>query len=120
MAALSAEQVELRLDEEQVDAALEQAAACDLVRVAELGEADLAERRRTWCRGRSSRRRTAGGRASSSRRPPRGRCRAPARLISWARSAMPYSPSGTAKRAEGAGLDDVDADLEERGVQLAR
>ena len=33
------------LDEEQVDAAVEQAAGLDLVGVAQLGEADLAERR---------------------------------------------------------------------------
>ena len=46
--------------------------------------------------------------------------RAPARLISWARSAMPYSPSGHGEGAEGVGLDDVDADLEVRGVQLLR
>ena len=41
---LEAEQVELGLDEEQVDAALEQAGGLDLVGVAQLGEADLAER----------------------------------------------------------------------------
>jgi hypothetical protein len=44
MAAFSAEQVELGLDEEQVDAALEQAPGLHLVGVAQLGEADLAER----------------------------------------------------------------------------
>ena len=41
---LGAEQVELRLDEEQVDAALEEAVGLHLVGVAQLGEADLAER----------------------------------------------------------------------------
>ena len=66
---LGAEQVELRLDEEHVDAALEEAAGLLLVGVAELGEADLARARRTWCPGRSSR---PPGRRG--RRPPRGRC----------------------------------------------
>ena len=41
---LQPEQVELGLDDQQVDAALEQRGHLDLVRVAELGEADLAER----------------------------------------------------------------------------
>ena len=41
---LGAEQVELRLDEEHVDAALEEAAGLLLVGVAQLGEADLPER----------------------------------------------------------------------------
>ncbi len=39
------QQVELRLDQQQVDAAFEQTSALDLVRVAEVGEADLAEGR---------------------------------------------------------------------------
>ena len=66
---LGAEQVELRLDEEHVDAALEEAARLLLVGVAQLGEADLPERRELGARGRSSR---PPGRRG--RRPPRGRC----------------------------------------------
>ena len=42
---LEAEQVELRLDEEQVDATVEQTTRLDLVHVAQLGEADVTERR---------------------------------------------------------------------------
>ena len=44
--------------------------------------------------------------------------RAPARLISWARAAMAVLAEGGRERPEGAGLDDVDADVEERRVEL--
>ena len=43
--------------------------------------------------------------------------RALARAISWARSAMSYSPSGHGEGAEGVGLDHVGADLEVGGVE---
>ena len=76
---LDAEQVELGLDDDQVDAALEQAAALLDVDVAQLCVADLAERRRTWCPGRSSRPRTGGGPGWRTRRRPRGRAGPPSR-----------------------------------------
>ena len=56
---LGGQQVEVGLRDEQVDAALEQAPGHDLVGVAQLDEADLAQRRATWCPGPSTRPRPA-------------------------------------------------------------
>ncbi len=70
---LGAEQVEQGLDDEQVDAALEEPGGLHLVGVAQLGEADLAERGELGAGARSSRRQ-----AGTVRRgdvgAPRGRC----------------------------------------------
>ena len=90
---LEAEEVELGLDEQHVDAALEQAGRLHLVGVAQVGEADLAERGEL--RAGADR---AGDAVPAVDRSATSRAmRAAARLISWARSAMSYSPSGTAK-----------------------
>ena len=118
MAAFIAEEVEVGLDEEQVDAALEQAGGLDLVGVAQLGEADLAEATANLVPG-PIEPATKRGRSGVEKSSATSRAmRASARVISWDRSAMPYSPSGMASAPKVFGLDDVGADLEVRGVQL--
>ena len=104
---LGAEQVELRLDEQHVDAALEEAAGLHLVGVAELGEADLAERGELGAGADRP-----GDEAAVAVGDLRA-MRAAARLSSWDRSAMPYSAERDGEGPEAGRLDDVDAHLEE-------
>ena len=109
---LGAEEVELGLDEEQVDAALEQSAGLDLVGVAQFGEADLAERRELGARAHG-----AGDEAAV----------AVGHLTGDAGGGQvelvgPFGDvvlgEGDGEGAERGGLDDVDADLEEVVVHL--
>ena len=114
---LHAQQVELGLDDEQVGPALEQAVGLHLVEVAQLGEADLAQRRRL------------GARADRAGHPPgvvRGR-EVGGHLLGHPRrrhvdlvGAVGQVVLGQrhAEGAEGVGLEHVAADLEVAGVQL--
>ena len=92
MAALMRQQVEEGLDDEEVDAAVEQAPGLDLVAGRAGRRSGSGPATGTWCPGRSSRPRTGAGRAWRSSSATSRAMRAPARLISWARSARPYSP----------------------------
>ena len=81
IAALAWSRSKQRLDEEEVDAALEQAVRLLLVGVAQVGEADLAERRELGARARWSPPPTGPAAVRSSTRP-RWAMRAPATLSS--------------------------------------
>ena len=94
---LGLEQVEHGLDDEQVDAALEEGRRLLLVGIPQLGVADLAEGGELGPRARAlpATQRGRSGVAKSSAACP-GQAGA-ARLSSWARSARPYSASTVAK-----------------------
>ena len=115
---LGAEQVVHRLDDEQVDAALEQPVGELLVRGAQVVEADLAERREL--RARPHRARDPPRRAPASRNSS-ATSRA---IVALARRELERPVRDAVlgehdrEAAERVGLDDVDADVEERAVQL--
>ena len=104
---LGAEQVELRLHEEDIDAALEEAVGLHLVGVAQGGEADLAERGELGARA---------DRAGHQAAVPVGHLAGNARggqveLVGSLADAVLAERYG--EGAEAGGLHDVDADLEE-------
>ena len=104
---LGAEQVELRLDEEHVDAAFEEAAGLLLVGVAQLGEADLAERGELGARA---------DRAGHQAAVAVGHLAGDAgggQVDLVGPLGDPVLGQRHGEGAEGGGLDDVDADLEE-------
>ena len=104
---LGAEQVELRLDEEQVDPALEETGRLLLVRIAELGEPDLTEGGELGARAH---------RAGDEPPVAVGHLAGDARRgeVDLVRSLRdPVLGERHGEGAEGGGLHDVDADLEE-------
>ena len=104
---LGAEQVELGLDEEQVDPALEEAGRLLLVRIAELGEPDLTEGGELGARAH---------RAGDEPPVAVGHLAGDARRgeVDLVRSLRdPVLGERHGEGAEGGGLHDVDADLEE-------
>ena len=113
MAALARSRSNCGLDEEQVDAALEQAVRPAPRRRRAARRSGSGRARRTWCPGRSSRPRSAGGPAveyvgghlAGDAGGGHGSARGPARRCRTRRAA-------TAKAPKRVGLDDVDADLE--------
>ena len=114
---LDREQVELRLDQQEVDAAFEQPERLLLVGVPELGERDVPEGGELGARphgagdpaGALGRGELVADGAGELGRPPRELARP------VAQSVLGQHDRG---RAEGVGLDDVAADLEERAVDL--
>ena len=109
---LGAEQVELGLDQEQVDAALEQGGRLLLVGVAQLGEADLAEGGELGARSHR-----AGDQAAVAVGDLAGDAGGgQVDLVGPLGDAVLAERHG--EGAEGGRLDDVDADLEERVVHL--
>ena len=98
IAALPREQVEAGLDEEQVDAALEQAVGLRPRTRRAARRSGSGRATGTWCRARSSRRRSGAGRGWSTTTATSRASRAAATLSSWARSAMPYSASASPRR----------------------
>ena len=109
---LETEQVELGLDQHQIDAAFEQAPALDLVRVAEVGEADLAEGGELRAGPDRS-----GDEAVVAARHLTGDLRGlEVDLVRLVGDAVLGERDG--EGAERGRLDDVDTDLEERVVHL--
>ena len=109
------EQVHARLDDEQIDATLEQTAGLDLVGVAELGEVDVAEARKFCARS---------DRAPDVSSPAVGGvavrnlasdpCGGDVQVVGTIGDVVLGEDGGEA--AEAGGLDGIDADVEERSV----
>ena len=109
------EQVHARLDDEQIDATLEQPARLDLVGVAEIGEVDVAEARKLCARS---------DRATDVSGPAVGGvavgnlagdpCGGDVQVVGAIGDVVLGEDGGEA--AEAGGLDGVDADVEERRV----
>ena len=114
---LDREHVELRLDEQEVDAAFEQAERLLLVGVAELGVGDLPQRGELGARahGAGHPARALGRRELVAHRA--GQLGGPARQLAGA-VGQPVLGEDDRRRAEGVGLDHVAADLVEGAVHL--
>ena len=115
---LGAQQVERRLDAQQVDAALEERRRLDLVGIAQRGEGDLTERRElrpgpdaAGDEARVVRRRVAVGDFAGELGRASGE-------LGRTLGDLVLGEHG-GERAERVGLDDVDADLEERSVEIS-
>ncbi len=115
---LRLQEVVTGLDEQEIHAALEQPARHHLIRVAQRDERDVAERRELRPRphraGDPSPSPVGGEVVADRRREP---CRGDADLVRAILQAV-LREDGR-ERAEGVRLHDVDADVEERGVQVA-
>ncbi len=109
---LGGQQVEVGLGDEQVDPALQQAPRHDLVGVAQLDEADLAQRRRLGARPHGAGHEPVVAVGDLAGHAGRGQ----ADLVRPVGDVVLVERHG--EGAEGVGLDDVGADLEERLVQV--
>ena len=114
---LGTEEVERRLDEEQVDTPLQEGRRLDEVGVAQVGEGDLAERRELRPRpdAAGDEARVVRGRVAAGDLP--GELGRPAGELSGA-FGDPVLGEHDREGAERIGLDDVDADVEEGAVEV--
>ena len=111
------EQVEHGLDDEQVDAAVEQRLGLDLVGVAHLGVADLAERGELGAGADGARHPPgAGGGREVVGDPPGDRCAGGGQLVGAVGDPVLTERDG--ERSECVGLDDVDPGGEEGTVEV--